>query len=102
MSATIDLDSFRNYFKVPSIKFGEVHAGDMTSFNIKEHWLAKKPTDWKTAAIYIVINILETTMSGHTSQGPLCLEPLWVSGPVWVELGPLWVSVGCAWADYYQ
>ena len=26
-------------------------------------------------------------------QGPLCLQPLWVSGPVWVELGSLWVSL---------
>jgi HrpA-like RNA helicase len=64
MSATIDLDSFRNYYKVPGIKFGEVHAGDMTSYNIKEHWLHKRPEDWKTAAIYIVINILETTTEG--------------------------------------
>lgn len=64
MSATIDLDSFRNYYKVPGIKFGEVHAGDMTSYNIKEHWLHKRPDDWKTAAIYIVISILETTTEG--------------------------------------
>jgi HrpA-like RNA helicase len=64
MSATIDLDSFRNYYKVPGIKFGEVHAGDMTSYNIKEHWLHKRPDDWKTASIYLVINILETTTDG--------------------------------------
>lgn len=64
MSATIDLEVFRKYFKLPSIKFGEVHAGSATTFNIKEHWLYKRPEDWKTAAIYIVINILETTTEG--------------------------------------
>ena len=48
-----------------------------------------------TLPIYIFecpINNLETTVSGKM-QRPLCLQPLWVSGPVWVELGSLWVSL---------
>jgi len=64
MSATIDLDSFRNYYPKTKWNFGEVHAGNLTSYNIKEHWLSKRPDDWKTAAIYIVMNLLETTVSG--------------------------------------
>jgi len=64
MSATIDLDSFRNYYPKSHWNFGEVHAGNLTSYNIREHWLSKRPDDWKTAAIYIVMNILETTVNG--------------------------------------
>ena len=43
MSATINLTVFRNYFPTPTFKFGEVDAGEFTSYEIQDHWLEKQP-----------------------------------------------------------
>ena len=49
MSATINLEVFRNYFPIKNYKFGEVDAGEHTSFPITDYWLDKKPkpNEWK-------------------------------------------------------
>lgn len=64
MSATIDLQRFRDYFPKSKFKFGEVDAGSELSFNVKEAWLDKMPLDWKKTAIDITMNILKKTAIG--------------------------------------
>jgi len=65
MSATINLEVFRNYYPKP-FKFGEVDAGEMTSYKIQDYWLNKqpKPNEWKELAIKRIINILQTSEDG--------------------------------------
>ena len=65
MSATINLEVFRNYYPKP-FKFGEVNAGEMTSYEIQDYWLDKqpKPNEWKELAIKRIINILQNTKDG--------------------------------------
>ena len=66
MSATINLTVFRNYFPTPTFKFGEVDAGEFTSYEIQDHWLEKqpKPNEWKELAIKKIIHILQTSEDG--------------------------------------
>jgi len=64
MSATIDLQRFREYYPKNQYRFGEVDAGSELSYPIKEAWLDRMPTDWKKIAIDITINILKKTAVG--------------------------------------
>lgn len=64
MSATIDLQRFREYYPKSQFKFGEVDAGSELSFPVKEAWLDKMPPDWKKVAIDITMNILKKTAIG--------------------------------------
>ena len=62
MSATIDLDKFRNFYK--EFEFGEVDSGSQTTFKIKDFMLNKINTDWKTLTIQIINYLLTNTKSG--------------------------------------
>lgn len=64
MSATISLQTFRDYFPKSQFKFSEVDMGSEISFPIQEKWLSKKPEDWKKTAIDITMNILKMTSTG--------------------------------------
>jgi len=64
MSATIDLQRFREYYPKSQFQFGEVDAGSELSFPVKEAWLDKMPPDWKKVAIDITMNILKKTAVG--------------------------------------
>lgn len=64
MSATISLQTFRDYFPSSQYKFGEVDMGSELSFKIQDKWLDKTPTDWKKTAIDITMNILKLTSTG--------------------------------------
>ena len=63
MSATIDLDRFRNYFPNPLYKFGEIDAGTETSFKIKQKFI-DRPKDWKATAIDLTMKILKISIEG--------------------------------------
>jgi len=65
MSATINLEVFRNYYPKP-FKFGEVDAGETTSYEIQDYWLDKqpKPNEWKELAIKQIISILKSNQQG--------------------------------------
>ena len=63
MSATIDLDKFRNYFPKSAYKFGEIDAGSETSYKVSEKWI-DRPRDWKVDAIDIAMRILKKTSIG--------------------------------------
>lgn len=62
MSATIDLDKFRNFYK--KFKFGEVDAGSETTFKIKDFMLKEIMPDWKKVVIKIIKYLLNKTKSG--------------------------------------
>lgn len=62
MSATIDLDKFRNFYK--KFSFGEVDSGSQTTFKIKDLMLKKINPDWKTLTIQIINYLLKNTKSG--------------------------------------
>jgi len=66
MSATINLKVFRDYFPSKSFKFGEVDAGEFTSYPIQDFWLQTrpKPNEWKELAIQKIVKILKETKSG--------------------------------------
>ena len=64
MSATISLQTFRDYFPTSQYKFGEVDMGSELSFKIQDKWLDKTPVDWKKTAIDITMNILKLTSTG--------------------------------------
>lgn len=64
MSATIDLNRFRNYYPSAQFRFGEVDAGSEVSFRINEAWLDKMPADWKQTATDITLSILKKTAIG--------------------------------------
>lgn len=63
MSATIDLDKFRNYFPSSLYKFGEINAGSETSYKITPKFL-DRPNDWKALAIDTTMRILKKTAIG--------------------------------------
>ena len=63
MSATIDLDKFRNYFPKGEFKFGEINAGTETSYKVSPAWI-DRPADWKKYTIDIVIRLLKKTKVG--------------------------------------
>ncbi len=62
MSATIDLNKFRNFFK--KFKFGEVDAGSETTYKITSYFAKEKILNWKESAINIIIKILKETKKG--------------------------------------
>ncbi len=66
MSATINLKVFRDYFPTNSFKFGEVDAGEFTSYPIEDFWLQSKPkaNEWKDHAVEKIVKILKQTESG--------------------------------------
>ena len=64
MSATIDLDTYRNYFPKKVYQFGEVDAGHHLSYDVKDMWLLSKPLDWHKMAVNITIRILKTSEEG--------------------------------------
>jgi HrpA-like RNA helicase len=64
MSATIDLDTFRNYFPKTKFKFNEIDVGSELTYPVKDIWLKQDPTDWKQEASKIVLNILTKTTTG--------------------------------------
>ena len=63
MSATIDLDKFRNYFPKSAFKFGEIDAGSETTYPVSVKWI-DRPKDWKLDAIDITMRILKKTKVG--------------------------------------
>jgi pre-mRNA-splicing factor ATP-dependent RNA helicase DHX15/PRP43 len=63
MSATIDLDKFRDYYPKPTFNFGEVHAGSELTHPVQEIWI-DRPADWKKLAIDITIKLLKKTAEG--------------------------------------
>jgi pre-mRNA-splicing factor ATP-dependent RNA helicase DHX15/PRP43 len=64
MSATISLETFRDYFPQRLFGFAEVDMGSELSYPVQEKWLDKAPLDWKKTAIDITINILKMTSVG--------------------------------------
>ena len=64
MSATIDLDRFRDYFPTNQFKFGEVDVGSELLYPIEEYWLAKMPELWFEKAANVAMKILLTTATG--------------------------------------
>lgn len=65
MSATIDLNRFREYFPKTQYKFGEVDAGsELSSFKVSEFWLDKRPENWQAKAVDFTMKILKSTPSG--------------------------------------
>jgi pre-mRNA-splicing factor ATP-dependent RNA helicase DHX15/PRP43 len=64
MSATINLETFRDYFPKSKYKFAEVEAGVQLSYHVSEKWLDKSPDDWKKTAVNITMNILKMTSIG--------------------------------------
>lgn len=64
MSATVSLQTFRDYFPTSQYKFSQVDMGSELSFPVSEKWLDKTPADWKKTAIDITMNILKMTATG--------------------------------------
>ena len=64
MSATIDLQVFRNYFPKQKFGFGEVDAGSVLSYPIQDIYLEEKPKDWIAESVKIIIKILKNSDKG--------------------------------------
>ena len=64
MSATINLDLFRNYFPKSQFKFGEFDAGEKTLFKIEDYYLDKPLQDWKEGAINQAVELLKHKDTG--------------------------------------
>ena len=65
MSATINLDMFRNYFPNPEYNFVEVDAGNIgPTYKITPYWNASKPLDWHSIATEIAFKLLKSTETG--------------------------------------
>ena len=64
MSATISLQTFRDYFPKSQFRFSEVDMGSEISFPVQEKWLNQKSDDWKKTAVDITMNILKMTSTG--------------------------------------
>ena len=64
MSATISLETFRDYFPASRFRFAEIDMGSELSYPIQDKWLDKTPDDWKAIAITITMNILKMTSTG--------------------------------------
>ena len=60
MSATVNLDIFRDYFPKSSFKFGEIDVGKQTSYEIIDKYVPK-PRDWKAFTIDILMRLLKQT-----------------------------------------
>jgi HrpA-like RNA helicase len=63
MSATIDIERFRNYFPSSTFKFGEIDAGKELTFPIKQIFM-ERPVDWKKMAVEISMKLLRKTAVG--------------------------------------
>jgi HrpA-like RNA helicase len=63
MSATVNLEIFRNYFPSPSFKFGEIDCGTQTSYKITPRWDGR-PRDWKQRTIELIMLLLKKTVNG--------------------------------------
>jgi pre-mRNA-splicing factor ATP-dependent RNA helicase DHX15/PRP43 len=63
MSATIDLNKFRNFYK--EFKFGEVDAGSETTYEIKDYYLDKPVfNNWKPEVISKIKKIIADSKTG--------------------------------------
>lgn len=62
MSATIDLNKFRNFYK--EFNFGEVDAGSQTTYKITDYYLEQEIRDWKKEVVNRIVKILSTTKKG--------------------------------------
>jgi len=62
MSATINLQIFRDYFK--AFKFAEFDAGTETTYPIKQIYNSSLPLDWYAIAVEVAKKILLTTKEG--------------------------------------
>ena len=63
MSATIDIERFRNYFPSSTFKFGEIDAGSELTFPIKQIFI-ERPVDWKKMTVEISMKLLRKTAVG--------------------------------------
>ena len=61
MSATINLEAFRNYYN--EFSFGEIDIPGL-NFPVTQYWLSKRPTNWFLTAVEIIMKILTTTKDG--------------------------------------
>lgn len=64
MSATINIEVFRNYFPKRTYGFKEIDVGNILSYPIQDFYLDKIPADWILESVKIIINILKTTQTG--------------------------------------
>lgn len=64
MSATINLDKFRNYFPTKQFSFSEVDAGSETIFNITDYYEPISVKDWRVEAVNKVEKLLLDTTQG--------------------------------------
>ena len=64
MSATIDLDKFRNFYPKPEFKFGEVDAGEETTYEVKDYYLSSPTNKWDLEAVMIIKKILNSSDKG--------------------------------------
>ena len=62
ISATLDLDTFKNYYK--DVSFNVVEMGEGTTFPIKEYFEKKPPVDWQKTAMEKVMEILKAKKEG--------------------------------------
>lgn len=62
ISATLDLDTFKNYYK--DVSFNVVEMGEGTTFPIKEYFEKKQPVDWQKTAVEKVMEILRSKKEG--------------------------------------
>ena len=63
MSATINLDTFRNYYPKSVFKFGELDAGSEMMHVVKQIFM-ERPEDWKKTAVDITIKLLKKSVKG--------------------------------------
>ena len=61
MSATINLEVFRNYYK--SFTFQEIDIPGV-SYPVSQYWLTTRPKNWTLTAVETIIKILTTTTEG--------------------------------------
>ncbi len=61
MSATINLEVFRNYYK--SFTFQEIDIPGV-SYPVSQYWLSTRPKNWVLSAVETIIKILTTTSEG--------------------------------------
>ena len=63
MSATINLDTFRNYYPKSVFKFGELDVGSEMMYKVKQIFM-DRPIDWKKTAVDITIKLLKKSIDG--------------------------------------
>ena len=64
MSATIDLDTFRNYYPKSKFKFGEIDVGSELTYDVKQYWLSEMTNNWHLEASKLAMKILKTSETG--------------------------------------